>query len=647
MTEFLRRCVVGWALLLVLLPAQAADLDGETTLWLNQGVLAPLGLSLSAEQADTGTAAGTDAGYRELRFALAAGQALRWRREHGRFAALETGSIGHVGGFVLGLPDGTELDLRGFRLQQRGTARIGLELADARGTAWFTLDHAHHFVEAGDVLAIRHLDLRIGAALAQRIGRPEWQGMLLGGAQTRGSRIAAAAAVVDVPEAKGSASCPVDWPSATAAADVQMLRLALNWEERQPDGVNAYRCGRRDAAGAHTQRCTADSSDGLVVLAPDASLRNAGTASVAWYAKFSPPAPPYANDQHPFLVWNLYRLDADGSLRQIGVSAAKHAFHTINAACDCAEGNVLYPGCEDTYGGFSNDYSSALAPRSEIVPYGARWGRCGSLYDANCDGRQDAGGGLLPDDAYHADKRLGVRERELMAALHPGARWFLEYWYVVRDDVDPWNNIGLMEVVPAKVRAQGADADAYIWRFEVSDFRNGSMLQRWLAQAPAGGWQRSAIVQTEQGRAQLGTRVTPLASGRFRYEYQLFNLDLMLARTSGAEPDLRVEENLGIERFAVFADPAAALDSLEFAAVADSGAQWSALRDEARVTWSRGTAPALDWGRSFRFSFVSDLPPRDSTAHLGMREQIWHAATLAPLRDWAPRPRVRPVPTTD
>jgi len=38
--------------------------------------------------------------------------------------------------------------------------------------------------------------------------------------------------------------------------------------------------------------------------------------------------PPHTNDQHPYLVWNFYRL-ADGRLEQIGVSGAKHAFLTI------------------------------------------------------------------------------------------------------------------------------------------------------------------------------------------------------------------------------------------------------------------------------------------------------------------------------
>lgn len=618
-------------------PAQA---PGETTLWFNQGALAPLGLEIVRSEGERGGREQAVADYRELRFDLQPDSALRWRADaQGRFAALEPGSAGHAGGFVLRVRGGGEVDLRGFRLRHSGAARIGLELSDTRGQAWFVLDHAHHFVGDGGALALRHMDLRLAPALAQRLGRPELAGRLVGGAQTEGAALAVGL-VRRTSAGAPSAVCAAQWPSDQHSVDVRMLRLAANWEERQPDGVNSYRCGRSDGAGGHTRVCTADSSDGLVVLAPDASLRNEGTAAVAWHPKFSAPSPPYANDQHPYLVWNLYRLDADGTLQQIGVSALKHAFHTINAVCGCEEGEVLYPGCEDTYGGFSNDFSSGLAPRSEVIPYTARWGRCGSLYDKDCDGRRDADNGLLPDDAYNPAKRLGVRESEIAPALHPGARWFLEYWYVVRDEDQPWNNLGLMEVLPAKVRGQGTDPNAYIWRFEVSDFHNGSMLARWQEIAPAAAWQRQAVLSTGLGRAVLAARVQRRADGRYRYQYQLFNFDLSLARTSGQEPNLRVLENRGLERFAVWVDPAATLQGTDFAAVAGSGVDWSAARTGGRLAWQRGNAAALDWGRSFRFGFVSDLPPQDSTALLGVQDREWSVPTLAPVASPAsPRPR--------
>ncbi|WP_257387743.1 hypothetical protein, partial [Tahibacter caeni] len=56
----------------------AAGGKAATTLWLNQGALAPLGLELD-EDCGGCVDAGLRADYRELRFA-AAGAGLRWRR---------------------------------------------------------------------------------------------------------------------------------------------------------------------------------------------------------------------------------------------------------------------------------------------------------------------------------------------------------------------------------------------------------------------------------------------------------------------------------------------------------------------------------------------------------------------------------------
>ena len=151
--------------------AGQAQAGGETTLWFNQGALVPLGLEIVHSEGERGGAQVAQADYRELRFALQPDSALRWRADaKGRFAALEPGSAGHAGGFVLRLRSGGEVDLRGFRLRHSGTARIGLELTDAGGQAWFALDHAHHFVGDGGVLALRHMDLRLAPALAQRLG---------------------------------------------------------------------------------------------------------------------------------------------------------------------------------------------------------------------------------------------------------------------------------------------------------------------------------------------------------------------------------------------------------------------------------------------------------------------------------------------
>jgi hypothetical protein len=584
---------------------------GETTWWLNEDALRALAIRPIRQGASTNQASSP---YLELHYAAepATGFSLRVRGDV--FNRLEAADVRHRGGPVLALPEG-ELDLRGFRLLRRSGSAFGLDVADANGTVWFRLDHAHQYFDRGaGSFAVRYMDLRIAAALARRLGRPEFDGLLVGGMQTAATAFGREPALTTAP-ASFPFECTAPWPTpgepdAAPWVDVRMLHLLSNYEDDTIDGVNSYRCGRDDGSGHHTLACTRDSDDGLVVLSPDASLRNDGTAGAAWTPKFSAPRAPYANDQHPFLVWNLYRIDADGSLQQIGVSALKHAFHTINYNCGCEQGEVLYPRCEDTYGGFSNDYPAALAPRSEVIPHTAQWGRCGSLYDKDCDGAADADNGVVPDDGYSVKKRMAVREAELSATLHPGARWFIEYWYVVRDDIDPYNNIGLLEITPHKMAGQGADPDAWIWKFDGGEFRNGPMVDRWAQLAPVGTYAQVHEQVTASGRIRVASRASPLADGRWRYDWAVFNLDYSRALTSGSEPNLRILSNRGLIGVSVPFDANAALGSTLFAGIgAGNGAAWGREREGSRLVWSAPADNPLDWGRTNVYTLITDAAP--------------------------------------
>ncbi|MDP1270723.1 hypothetical protein, partial [Klebsiella pneumoniae] len=65
------------------------------------------------------------------------------------------------------------------------------------------------------------------------------------------------------------------------------------------------------------------------IVIPTARLQNSGAADVPWYRQFTGTFPPYNNDQHPYLMWNLYQ-EKDGRFTQIAASALKHAFYTTN-----------------------------------------------------------------------------------------------------------------------------------------------------------------------------------------------------------------------------------------------------------------------------------------------------------------------------
>jgi len=617
-------------------PSAAATLQtrgGETVWWLNQDALQPLGIGVA--RLDRRTDARPEIGhYLEWHFAAESDSGFLLQLQGNRFGRLQEAALRHRGGPLFALPQG-ELDLRGFRLQRRAGGVIGLDVADAQGKVWFQLDHVHEYLDApAKTFAVKYMDLRLAPALALRLGRPDFAGMLVGGMQSTAAELEA----VSTPAAAETSSCTAIYPDPGVAkggawVDVRMLNLAVNWEERSPDGVNVYRCGRPDGNGGHTQICTQTSTDGVVVLSPDASLRNDGTASVAWHPKFTPPNPPYGNDQHPYLVWNMYRVNADGSLHQIGVSALKHAFHTINAACECGQGEVLYPTCEDTYGGFSNDYPTSLAPRTEIIPHTAQWGRCGSLYDKDCDGSADAGG-ALPDDAYTPAKHFGVVESELDGSMYPGARWFVEYWYVIRDDVNPYNNFGLLEVQPVKVRSQGADPNAWIWRFANVDFHNEPMVDYWATLAPTGSVTQVRERETALGRVRVATRATPRAGGAWRYDYAVFNLDYAQVQTTGAEPNLRILTTRGLGTVSVPVGERAKPGDAAFYGIGADAAAWSSKFDATAVTWKAPPSLWLNWGTTYVYSFTAGLPPVDGVMVLqdGMassRPVI--VPTLAPL----------------
>jgi hypothetical protein len=616
---------------------------GETAWWINKDALEPLGIRVA--RLDKRTDSKPENGhYLEWHFAAASDSGFRLRVQGNRFDRLEDGALRHRGGPVFELPQG-ELDLRGFRVQRRAGGAIGLDVADAQGLVWFQLDHAHEYLDtSARTFAVKYMDLRLAPALAQRLGRPEFAGMLVGGMQS----IAAELEAVSSPVAAAASSCTATYPEPGLAkggawVDVRMLNLAVNWEERSPDGVNVYRCGRPDGNGGHSLICTQGSIDGVVVLSPDASLRNDGTASVAWHPKFTAPNPPYNNDQHPYLMWNMYRVNADGSLHQIGVSALKHAFHTINAACGCGQGEVLYPTCEDTYGGFSNDYPASLAPRTEIIPHTAQWGRCGSLYDKDCDGNPDTDFGALPDDAYTPAKHFGVVESELDGSLYPGARWFVEYWYVIRDDVNPYNNFGLLEVMPTKVRAQGSDPDAWIWRFSNGDFHNEPMVDYWTTLAPAGSVTQVQERESAFGRVRVAVRATPRSGGAWRYDYAVFNLDYARVQWSGAEPNLRILSTRGLNSVSVPVSEHAKAADAAFYGIGASAAPWSCGLSATAVTWKAPPSLGLSWGTTYVYSFTAGLPPADGVLVLqdgAPGSRSLNVPTLAPTstRDHRARP---------
>jgi hypothetical protein len=307
-------------------------------------------------------------------------------------------------------------------------------------------------------------------------------------------------------------------------------------------------------------------------------------------------------------VWSLYRLDATGQLKQVARSAVKHAFLTINAGCDCTNFNVLGLNCSDVYAAGNNDTpifgtcsgaaNCDLAPRSEIDPRTGVWGRCGSIYDQNCDGNS------ADTQAYDTfTHRMIVRETEVDPALNPGARYFFDGWYVVRDDGNIFNSMGFREITPLWL----PDAQQWLFNNQVSAFSNGTVLERWRDLPPEPLSKGLQTRESVEGRVQIAVRVKQQGKS-FVYQYVVLNLDWMRSSFSGTNPNLRLVSSVGLNEFEF---PGAA-DSVSFYDGDDSLPDWtSSIGAVTRLT--APTGQSQKWGTAYSVTLISDSPPESGT----------------------------------
>ena len=529
-------------------------------------------------------------------------------------AGVGGGELRFRGGFVLGYPGGS-IDLRGFALRADPAAKLGISVVDAQGKVWFTADHAHYGFDprVPDTFSMFNMNLRLSPQFAQALGKLELAGYPIGSLEFRAH--AQADRAVETPTG-GVCSAPFSGPGLTSDMSLIYDNAANGWTGHN-DSVYARRCGLPPVGAGGT--CTTSSTTGEVVIDQDSSLRNSGTTAIAWYSKFSGSHPPYNNDQHPYLIWNLYRIDADGRVKQIGVSAVKHAFLTVNWNCGCAEGNIIYPTCEDTYSLSNNDNSSSggsqqqnLAPRSEIIPHTAVWGRCGSVWDANCDGVMDSGSGA--QDLYQY--RMLVDESDMLPPLSSGAHYLFEYWYIVRDDVNIYNTMGYREIQPVKTGSS--------WSISLvndnatdHDFFLGPVINRWVDPAAPSTVASNQELDTSHGHARVAVKATDLGGGQWRYEYAVMNFDYAHVRIDPAhpnEPNLKLLSNHGFARFSVPLPSGATAAALRFDdADGDGGNDWPGVVTPTSVVWTAPVAGnTLDWGTLYHFEFISNSAPTAS-----------------------------------
>lgn len=552
-------------------------------------------------------------------------------RDSADFVGFAGGRLQVRGGFEIGGKHGA-FDLRDFQLRPRPGQPFELELVGNDGIAWFYIDKLMYKLDGGrdPQLVVRAMDLRISPALAQRIGVPGVADWVVAGLQMR-SRVSTPGAVVA--EAKATSTRWHGMPAPNGGiyeADVFTESFYLQYSRQdQAAGLVVF----TPSATLRNNRGTGNASEAdpsnpivpTVVGDPMGTSKVRYAADVPWHRKFTGNFQPHGNDQHPYLIWNLYRIDPQGRIEQIGRSGVKHAFLTINTGCDQNPGNghILGRGCIDIYGTGNNDNINDLGPREEIIPSTGQWGRCGSVYDRDCNGARDVSSPCsnLPGVANCSSWafRMQVPSARIDPAQNAGASYFAEAWYIVRDDVDILNT---MQSRPVSFSIGSPPWTAN----NNSPLRLGPAIDRWVPLEGAPPNQASVRVRSAEGESRVAVKVTDLGSGQFRYDYAVMNLDFSRAVTEGAEPNLRVLRNNGFNRFEVPMPAAAAVSGIEFGdGDTDVGNDWTARRQGDLLIWEAGgtaTAPInpLNWGVLFRYSFVTSVAPETGVALLGIAE---------------------------
>jgi hypothetical protein len=459
---------------------------------------------------------------------------------------------------------GRSVEVDGLELAADPADPLRLVLNDRNGERLFTASHIHVYTDLQrQQLVMERMDVRMSPELAERLGAERWAERFVGELALNASLHIPAGALT---ENRGTACADrPNWSTDGHLLDVSLIAMGFvdDRGEVVENGID------------------------MEIITPSARLRNSpdlDMADVPWFSKFSGSFPPYNNDQHPYLVWNLYRI-ADGRLEHIGVSGVKHAWLTINVNCtiNCgsggipnASGHILWPGCEDVYGVGNNDADGDLGPRDEINPRTGIFVSRGSFFDSNSDGSQDN------SSSANGENRMKVARSDLQT---PDAEYFFESWYVIRDDIDIFNSMGYHRTTPS-----GSGTN---WSYGLGPFAPGGAVDEWVAPggSPASGAMNVLFENRQVGHFKVLARAEQLPSDRWRYSYVVMNYDV----------------DHGIASFTVEAD--ATVDTPYFHDPDQDGANDWPMSTGSEIRFDAPAGNPLSWGTAYSFGFDSDQAP--------------------------------------
>lgn len=460
----------------------------------------------------------------------------------GDFEVFTGGIIYADGGYLLQYKD-QQMSLMDFEVRTVPNS-FHLDIYGPDNLRWFIVTHAHTYAKPGtQKLTYKHGDLTLAPELTKRLGREILTGQVVG--------IFEMEVTLDQPiVAIERGDCIGEFEG-----DVDVALIDLSGPSHLYPTIVTDK----------------------VLLSASAKLGNNGTADVPWYRSIAPDEPV---GQHPYLVQHFY-VEHQGILRTLGQSDVKHAFFSVNTDCNCAGGNILYVGCTDTYGATTNTQQYYLAPRDEINAFNGSWKSTGSHFDGTpVDNSRDHGGSAdHPDRSTHC---LTVDGEQLDL---DGARYLMEGWYVVKDDINIDNSFAYREVDPIFNLTQWAFAN-------VSGSINGPAITGWFAQGTPNT--TSERIDTGAGQIHISSKVTDLGDNRYRYAYAIMNIDYMPGVNQVEISTLDVLSGVTTQFFD-----------------ADSQVEndWNIAVTENRVTFDDGGANPVRWGSLYTFVVDTQSEP--------------------------------------
>ncbi|MFI4896562.1 MAG: GC-type dockerin domain-anchored protein [Phycisphaerales bacterium JB059] len=322
--------------------------------------------------------------------------------------------------------------------------------------------------------------------------------------------------------------------------------------------------------------------DGVRVYALGVTSCNLGDESVNWFE---------TTPDHPVTAQSLYRLSEDGRLRQIGISHVAHAFAALQTGgCStCQPGGDfqhLGPGCASPSSAGLTGAQAYLGRRSEV---NASTG----VIQFPFTGIGEAGPSM--------ERRIQAPSSEIIAS----GTYFAELQHIAQDDASAGGGLNNASYRGATVAANGS------LQLTGSTVTGLPAIFAW-GEIP--GVQVVSVDVPGDGRLHVGSNVTEIAPGEWRYDYAVHNLNSHRSVGSVRVPGAGAVT--GAEFQAPLYHSGEPVDNEPWAFSGAGGdATWSV---PAHTPATDLTANAVRWGTMYTFSFVAQTPPTMGSIELGL-----------------------------